>query len=63
MLNLRWRESKAGSGEPQLKLTQQQQAKLMRGVQEERYGIAKAAQLFQVDPATVSRLMAGQVPH
>ena len=46
MLNLRWRESKAGSGEPQPELTQQQQAELMRGVQEERQSIAKAARLF-----------------
>ena len=42
------------------KLTQQQQAELVRGVQEERYTMAEAARLFQVHPATVSRLMAQQ---
>ena len=40
------------------KLSQQQQAELIRGVQEERYTMAEAARLFQVHPATVSRLMA-----
>jgi DNA invertase Pin-like site-specific DNA recombinase len=42
------------------KLTAQQQAELIRGVQEERYSMAEAARLFQVHPATVSRLMAQQ---
>ena len=40
------------------KLTAQQQAELIRGVREERYSMAEAARLFQVHPATVSRLMA-----
>jgi len=39
------------------KLTEQQQAELIRGVQEERYTMAEAARLFQVHPATVTRLM------
>ena len=43
------------------KLTQQQQAELVRGVQEERYSMAEAARLFGVHPATVSRLMAQQL--
>lgn len=42
------------------KLTAQQQAELIRGVQEERYTQAEAARLFDVYPSTVSRLMAGQ---
>jgi len=42
------------------KLTAQQQAELVRGVQEERYSMAEAARLFQIHPATVSRLMAQQ---
>ena len=40
------------------KLTAQQQAELIRGVQEERYSMAEAARLFQIHPATVTRLMA-----
>ena len=42
------------------KLSSQQQAELVRGVQEERYTQAEAARLFGVHPATVSRLMTGQ---
>ncbi len=51
-------EGRGGGRRP--KLSPQQQAELVRGVQEERYSMAKAARLFQVDPATVSRLMARQ---
>ncbi len=40
------------------KLSQSQRAELVRGVQEERYTMAQAARLFDVHPATVSRLMA-----
>ena len=42
------------------KLSPPQQAELIRGMQEERYTMAEAARLFQVHPATVSRLMAQQ---
>jgi hypothetical protein len=49
-----------GLARPDPKLTQKQQAELVRGVQEERYTQAEAARLFSVHPATVSRLMAGQ---
>ena len=49
-------EGRVGGRKP--KLNPQQQAELVRGVQEERYSMASAARLFQVDPATVSRLMA-----
>ena len=51
-------EGRVGGRKPKLSL--QQQAELVRGVQEERYSMAAAARLFQVDPATVSRLMARQ---
>ena len=51
-------EGRVGGRKP--KLNPQQQAELVRGVQEERYSMAKAARLFQVDPATISRLMARQ---
>ena len=51
-------EGRVGGRKP--KLNPQQQAELVRGVQEERYSMASAARLFQVDPATVSRLMARQ---
>ena len=51
-------EGRVGGRKP--KLTAQQQAELIRGVQEERYSMAEAARLFQVHPATVSRLMAQQ---
>ncbi|OLV19224.1 helix-turn-helix domain-containing protein [Deinococcus marmoris] len=40
------------------KLSQSQRAELVRGVREERYTMAQAARLFDVHPATVSRLMA-----
>jgi len=42
------------------KLSPQQQAELIRGVEEERYSRAEAARLFQVHPATVTRLIAQQ---
>ena len=51
-------EGRVGGRKP--KLSPQQQAELVRGVQEERYSMAEAARLFGVHPATVSRLMAGQ---
>ncbi len=44
------------------KLSPQQQSELVCGVNEERYTQAEAAQLFQVYPATVARLMARQRP-
>ncbi|WP_407572989.1 hypothetical protein [Deinococcus altitudinis] len=43
------------------KLSPRQQAELVRGVQEERCSMSEAARLFQVHPATVSRLMAQQL--
>ena len=51
-------QGRVGGRKP--KLNPQQQAELIRGVQEERYSRAEAARLFQVDPATVTRIMAQQ---
>jgi DNA invertase Pin-like site-specific DNA recombinase len=51
-------QGRVGGRKP--KLSPQQQAELVRGVQEERYSMAEAARLFQVHPSTVTRLMAQQ---
>jgi DNA invertase Pin-like site-specific DNA recombinase len=49
-------QGRVGGRKP--KLSPQQQAELIRGVQEERYSMAEAARLFQVHPSTVTRLLA-----
>lgn len=49
-------EGRVGGRRP--KLSAMQRAELVRGVQEGRYSMAQAARLFEVHPATVSRLMA-----
>jgi DNA invertase Pin-like site-specific DNA recombinase len=51
-------QGRVGGRKP--KLNPQQQAELVHGVQEERYSMAEAARLFQVHPATVTRLMSRQ---
>jgi DNA invertase Pin-like site-specific DNA recombinase len=51
-------QGRVGGRKP--KLNPQQQAELIRGVQEERYSMAEAARLFQVHPSTVTPLMAQQ---
>jgi DNA invertase Pin-like site-specific DNA recombinase len=49
-------QGRVGGRKP--KLSPQQQAELIRGVQEDHYSMAEAARLFQVHPSTVTRLMA-----